>query len=225
MPDYTCFHIATVTPDWKSDDGKGFPHPIQHRPVALCFIRIMEDGRAFVYTDGLNELIEEHERGLVQEFVKKLPTNYETLVGTTVRRFSLPVMYYRALHYGLPTKQISDPITGAKPIDISVLGDNERSTPALYQLGQLVGFAKRPWLDIAKAWQDGHAQLIIDRLEVDTMLIACVFLRMQFCRGDLSANQYQTHALSILNIFKERTEFSSGFLQRSDVKQFLQVGK
>lgn len=222
MSDYTCFHIATVTPDWKSEDDKAFPHPIHHRPVAVCFIRLGADGRALAYTDGLNELTAEHEGGLVRQFVKKLPPDYSTLVGTTVRRFSLPVMYYRALHYGFPTTQIFEPIL-KKPIDVSVLGDNERSTPALYQLGQLVGFAKRPWLDIAKAWNDGQSQLIADRLEVDVMLIACVFLRMQLCQGNISPAQYQTQARSVLEVFKERTEFSAQFLKRSDVRAYLNV--
>ncbi len=223
MPDYTCFHIATVTPNWKADDKK-FPHPIHHRPVAICFIRLGEKGRVRVYTDGLNELTAEHEGGLVQQFIKKLPSDHRTLVGNSVRRFSLPVMYYRALHYGLPAQQIFEPIC-KEPVDVSVLGGRDRDTPALYQLGQLVGFAKRPWLDIAQAWNDGHIQTIVDRLEVDVMLIACVFLRMQLCNGDLSLHHYLTYAKSVVGAFKNRTEFSTGFLKRSDVNHFLNVMK
>ena len=222
MSDYTCFHLATVTPDWKSDDDKSFPHPIHHRPVAACFIRLAADGRALVYTDGLNELTPAHEGALVAQCLKKMPADYATLVGVSLRRFSLPVLYYRALHYGMSTKTVSASIH-TTPNDVSVLDDNERNTPALFQLGQLVGFAKRPWLDVAKAWSDGQPQVIVDRLEIDVMLIACVFLRMQFCRGEIGGKQYQERARALLGVFKNRTEFSTQFLANSDVRSYLNV--
>lgn len=224
MPDFTYFHVATVTPDWRSDDPKAFPHPIHHRPIGACLMRLPQDGSApLIHTDGMHELTDAHERALLQALIQRLPEDtYESLAGVSVRRFSAPVLFYRALRFGLPTAQLARAIV-KNIVDVSVLLGREDNSPSLSALAQLVGFAKRQWLDVGKAWKDGQSQLIVDRLEVDVLLIACLHLRLQFCMGHLDREGYGKQALAALNAFKTRTEFSADFLKRSDIPRFLAV--
>jgi len=221
MLDYIFYHVGTVCPDYKAaEDDTDFPHVIYHHPVVVSFIRVTERGEVRVHTTGIQKLTAEEEVPLIQSFLNLLPEDPKNLITFAGRTFGLQVMYLRGLHRGLDTGRIETWME--KHVDLSeeLAPHGRASSLSLY--GQLIGFVKRPWLDIQKAWDDGAFDRIYDKVEVDALIIAALYLRLRYCRGrDLSKTMYQDLMRSLLEEFRLRSSLSTMFLKNSNVRKLL----
>jgi len=241
---HTFFHIATVTPDWKpydENDKKSFPHPVHHRPVAVSLLRLKkakdsEDNgspQVTITSKGIHDL-EQGERGLVAGFFDKVPGDTSFLVSFNGRSFALPVMVYRAMHYGvdaskyLQDQEVFTSQYSTQHTDLAALLTGYGATygsASLSEYAQMVGLAKRPYIKVEKFFNEGNIDAIVARLEVDVVITAAIYFRLLLSKGRLSLDGYRSIAGTTLRQYYERNQMAEKYLEDSDVRNYLRAGQ
>lgn len=240
---HTFFHIATVTPKWEpydKDDKKSFPHPVHHQPIAVSLLRLKKASskdandklEVTITSKGIHD-IEEEGRALVAAFFQKVPGETSYLVSFGGRSFSLPVMVYNAMRYGVDasqylrdqevfTAQFSDQHTDLAEL-LSGYGAMYKAAK-LHEYAQMIGLAKRPYIDVEACFNSGEVDTIVARLEVDVAIIAAIYFRLLLSKGRLTIESYRNIARATLRKYFERSPMAERYLEDSDVLNYFRAG-
>jgi len=235
---HTIFHIATHVPDPPNRDEDEFPHPLYHRPVAVSLLRITREKDSLdpivqVMTKGITD-IEKDEGTLVEQFFQKMPGGSGFVVSYMGRPFALPVMVYAALRHGVDA---SDYLKDERAftaryshnhIDLADFLSGYGAVPqnaTLSDYARIIGFAKRVWVDVPKAFEAGDIKLIKERLEIDVMIIAAIYIRLLFSQGRLEPEAFELVAKKVLHAYFDRSALAKNYLKKSNVKAYLKVRK
>ena len=186
-----------------------------------------------ITSKGIRDIKEEG-RGLVAAFFKKVPGETSFLVSFGGRSFSLPVMVYNAMHYGVDasqylrdqevfTAQFSDQHTDLSEL-LTGYGALYKAA-SLSEYGKMVGLAKRPYIDVAECFKTGNVETIVQRLEVDVAIIAAIYFRLLLSKGRLSIEGYRAVAGMTLRKYYESNPMAEKFLEDSGVRNYLHAGQ
>lgn len=221
---HTFFHISSIWPD---REGADFPHPVHHRPIAVSILRVKND--EVKISSKVIEDIDTEEKALVSAFFRKMPDGAGNLVSFMGRRYGLPVMVYGALRHGVDASEYMQEERAFTArysrqhtdLDDYLSGYGAVHTSAsLSDYSQLMGLGKRPWVDVPRDFDDGLYQLIQDRLEVDVLIIAAVYLRVLLSQGQIDPEYYRSIAKTIFMTYYERSQMAHDFLEASDLKSY-----
>ncbi len=235
---HTFFHIATNVPDstGNREDEDGFPHPVRHRPIGVSLMRISKGKDVEPDIKISSKVIKDpkDEKPLVEQFFHRMPGGSGFVVSYMGRPFTLPVMVYAALRHGVDASEyLKDERAftarySKQHIDLADFLSGYGAVTqhaSLTDFAKIIGFAKRVWLDVPKAFAAGDTSVIKDRLEIDVMLIAAIYLRLMFSQARLGSDAYQLVAKSMLHSFFDRSALIKNYLKKSDVKGYLNVDK
>jgi predicted PolB exonuclease-like 3'-5' exonuclease len=236
---HVIFHIATVTPNWEpyEKDGKQeFPPPIYHVPVAVSLLQLRMDGQEALSVNIASKRVDtlEEERSLVNYFFQHVPGDAAFIVSFNGRSFTLPVMVYRSLYHGvdasryLQNQEMFNARFSSRHIDLSEVlsgyGALYRSA-SLSEYAQLIGLAKRPYIDVAKAFEEQQLDLISNRLEVDVLITAAIYFRLLLSQGDISVDIYKKIARTVLKAYHKSNPFAERYLNGSNVPKYLSINQ
>lgn len=197
--DHTICHIATITPNWEPYDPKekNFPPPIYHVPIGACVFDLHEQKdeaktvKAVLRTKVIRTA--EAEKPFIKGLINQLPGRRGSFVTFNGDTFLVPVLLYRAMAHNLPNMLPLLTTNTAAHINLYwLLGNYGRlyNVASLSEFGQLLGYPKRPYLDVAAAYENKAYDAIRSRLEIDVILITKVWLSLMVAFGSLNATRH-----------------------------------
>ncbi len=230
---HVAFHIATVCPSYT---GTGFPPLLHHIPVSAVVLALVQDD--VIITSKTIKSVDES-RELTEFFFEELQGGPYHLVSFKGRSFSLPVMVYNALRYGVDASSYlaeEYQSTGGKNSAVHTdlldwltnYGLVGGTNLAAYV--QMVGLPARvpSGHQIATQFANGQTDLIEGNLSIDVMLTAALFLRTLLVSGQLTKARYTETAKSVMKHFFDHNEAAEAFLgaiDRSTLRSFWMAGK
>ncbi len=226
---HTFFHVSSV---WPERDGADFPHPVHHRPIAVSILRVKGDA-VKISSKAIGD-VDKEEGALVSAFFRKMPDGAGHLVSFMGRRYGLPVMVYGALRHGVDASEYMQEERAFTArysrqhldLDDYLSGYGAVHTSAsLSDYAQLMGLAKRPWVDVPKAFDEGNLQLIQERLEVDVLIIAAVYLRVMLSQGQIEPAYYRSLAKQIFMSYFDTSSYAAEYIESSNIKAYGAVAK
>jgi len=203
-----------------------FPRQPFHKVIAISFLEAEIERNGDGETYLLRELrsggeADYSEEKLVQGFFSYFERLKPRLVSYNGRTFDLPVLKYRAMAYGIPSKFLHnsgdkwDSYTSRYSSDwhcdlLEVLSDYGASARCkLNEVCAIMGFPGKFGVDgskVASMIDQGRVQEVRDYCETDVLNTYLVYLRYQMHTGNLSVESYNRCIADVISLIETTKE-------------------
>lgn len=154
---------------------------------------------------------EDDEKELISRFFAGIDKYCPSLVSWNGSGFDLPVLHYRALLHGIPSKKYWDIGEGdsafrwnnylnrfhLRHLDLMDLlaGYQNKAFAPLDDIATMLGFSGKIGMDgshVFDAWRNGELTAIRNYCEADVLNTYAVYLRFELIRGLINPEEYQS---------------------------------
>ena len=220
---HCALHLATVvdTPGGKDRFG----HPTDHEIVGISYIYLKGHAAKLTISCG-NTVIDPPDRGseeLLEEFVARYERGeVEHLVTLFGEGFTLPVLYYNCLRYGISMPSVfgSEGMyprhRGENNIELVSLLTNHRMVDVLKMEGyiaKLTSFPERTRPNMAELVNEKRYKTVRANLALDVLGMTMLWLRHEVVAGSLSRSEEQVILKKVIAASRKKSKAVRRFLK------------
>ena len=197
--------------------GDKFPKHIYYSIVCIgSLVAHRADGIWIVDALGAPHVGERTEKQLITAFVDRIAELSPQLITFNGHGFDLPVLRYRAMINKVPAPGLSArPYFNRYSDDALDLCDalssfSSQGKATLHEISKIMGLPGKPdgidGGEVHRCFQEGKIQQIADYCETDIVNTYRVWLRYEFFRGRLGANEFEVSERQLASFLKGKEE-------------------